>query len=276
MKVDVSKAPKEGRAEFPKVDLKKDEVRRVCVLGTKGWEVTVRHYVRGLGYVHCLAAKSADDVTGLLKIEDEGGRPDECILCKKANEGGDRVGLPYRRFAVRVLRYQTDFKGALEGGKLNYWMEIWIIDNYKYRQLRGILDEWGNLNKHDLALTCREAKYQNIDIDVKKDALWVKEKDAVLEYVKEEAAKYDLMECLGITMDDEALRRKLAIVERRSAPATPVELEPEDVLKTSPEISENPFDETTTDDGQGSGEIPAATDEKEQKSVDFIDDMLKD
>jgi len=215
MDFDASKVPPEKGIEFPKVALKKDEIARACILSTKGWVVSVRHWVKGIGYVHCHAAKSekVQSPTDLLKIEEEGGRPADCILCQAVADGNDRVRPPQRRFALRVLRYRTDVSGKPVPGGLRYWLEIWIIDNRKYRNLHGILEEWGGekknkINQHDLQITCDEEKYQNVTINAMKSALWIQDKEGVKAYLKEEVNKYDLMKCLGHEMEPEAIKRR--------------------------------------------------------------------
>jgi len=283
MKFDAKNAPSEGRPDFPKLELKKDEIGRICILSSKGWEVTVRHFVAGLGYVHCLAIKEAKTPVDLLKIETEGGAPDHCYLCKLASTGGSTlVGLPQRRFALPVLRYKTTLLGLPSPGALKYWLEIWIIGKRKYRQLRGILEEWGNFETHDLTLTCTDAKYQNMDIDVKKDALWLKEKQAVFDYVKEEFPKYRLFDCLGDSLDEVALKRRLSIIERRTAKEAPVDLSSDELLSPAAEAesSEGFFDfgEEKAVVGKEvlSDEVPPVTGKEEAGEVDFLEEMLRD
>lgn len=237
MRFNVAEAPAEGGVEFPKLELKKDEKARLCIPTTKGWEASVRHFVRGIGYVHCHALLKVEikSPADLYKIEEEAGRPDDCIMCATSLKDSERVTRPVRRFAIRVLRYKTDYEGKLSPGGLKYWLEIWIVDNRKYRELRGILDEWGGknkdqINKHDLALVCEDPKYQNMTLTVKKEAAWTQDREGVKAYLTEEVQKYDLMECLGATMDREALNRRFAIYERRTTKEEPVELEEDAVL----------------------------------------------
>lgn len=239
MKMDLANAKPEGRVEFPRLMLKKDETARICILSTKDWEVSLRHFINGVGYVHCHAMKDAKDEVDLLRIEEEGGNPEKCLMCKMSlqQEGGP-VSRPYRRFALRVLRYGTDPSGRLPQGALKFWMEIWIISNEKYRQIRRIVDEWGKLAEHDLSLTCSDAAYQKISIDVKKEAAWLKEKDAVVAYWKgpDGAGKYKLNECLGNDFDEETLRKRLNLVARRGTKvSSPVDLEEESIFSSGGE-----------------------------------------
>jgi hypothetical protein len=251
MKLDLANAKPEGRAEFPRLSLKKDETARICILTTKDWEVSLRHFINGVGYVHCHAMKDAKDEVDLLRIEEEGGNPDTCIMCKMSLQGENGpVGRPYRRFALRVLRYGTDLYGKVTL-PLKYYMEIWIISNEKYRQLRRIVDEWGKLSEHDLTLTCSDAAYQKISIDVKKEAAWVKEKDNIIAYWKAEVGKYKLDECLGNTYDEEALRKRLSLVSRRGAKVSaPVELEDDSIFASdsSPKATVSSGDLFSTDE----------------------------
>ncbi len=297
MKFNVAEAPAEGGVEFPKLELKKEEKARICIPTTKGWEASVRHFVRGIGYVHCHALLKAEikSPADLYKIEEEAGRPDDCIMCTTSLKDSERVTRPVRRFAIRVLRYKTDFDGKLSPGGLKYWLEIWIIDNRKYRELRGILDEWGGknkdqINKHDLALVCEDPKYQNMTLTVKKEAAWTQDREGVKAYLTEEVKKYDLMECLGATMDKEALNRRFAIYERRTTKEEPVALEEEDVLGKGVEKSEKVteaeepavvkegediFDfESKEKKGEDKGKIPPVEEPKAKgEEKDFLDDL---
>jgi len=295
MRFNVAEAPAEGGVEFPKLELKKDEKARICIPSTKGWEASVRHFVRGIGYVHCHALLNEEikSPADLYKVEEDAGRPDDCIMCALSLKDVERVTRPVRRFAIRVLRYKTDFEGKLSPGALKYWLEIWIIDNRKYREIRGILDEWGGknknqINRHDLALLCEEGKFQNMTITVKKDAAWLEDKDNVKKYLQEEVGKYDLMECLGANMDKEALSRRFAIYERRTTKDAPVELEEEDVLtgrdadavkategeKPAASSEDDIFDfESKEKKEEEKGEVPPVEEKKEEKEKDFLDDL---
>jgi hypothetical protein len=272
MKFDVGTAKQEGRTEFPRLVLKKDEIARISILTTKDWEVSVRHFIQNLGYVHCLAIHKAKDEVDLLRIEDEGGRPDDCPLCKrfleKKSETDNLVSAPYRRFAIKVLRYKTTPQGTVPPGPLQYWTEIWIVSNEKYRQLRAIIDEWKDVKAHDLTLTCLDAQYQKLMIDVKKDALWMKDKDEmqrVVSYYREDSGKYNLMDCLGQSLSLEQIKNKMSIIQRRFKVESPIdfgdstaqvltEIDKVSEKQPSPQV-ENPF----TDDifGAASPVAPA-------------------
>ena len=292
MKFNAANAPAEGGIDFPKLTLKKDEKARICIPSTKGWEVTVRHFVQGVGYVHCHALQNEDVKTpaDLYKIQEEMGRPDDCIMCAMSAKGGERVGAPSRRFAIRVLRYKTDYDGKLSPGGLKYWLEIWIIDNRKFRELRGILEEWGGkskdkINQHDLAMLCEDQKYQNMTITVKKEAAWMQDKEGVKAYLQQEAAKFDLMECLGAVMDKDALQRRFAIAERRTSREAPVGLDEEDVVPgEKPEAEkagaeakatseEDIFEFKEEKEGKKSGEVPPVEEGKKEEDRDFLEDL---
>jgi hypothetical protein len=291
MKFNAANAPAEGGIDFPKLTLKKDEKARICIPSTKGWEVTVRHFVQGVGYVHCHALQSENVKTpaDLYKIQEDMGRPDECIMCAMSVKAGERVGAPQRRFAIRVLRYKTDYDGKLSPGGLKYWLEIWIIDNRKFRELRNILEEWGGkakdkINQHDLGMHCEDQKYQTMTVTVKKEAAWMQDKDGVKTYLQQEAAKFDLMECLGATMDKDALHRRFAIAERRTSREAPVGLDEEDVVpgeeskaeKTEASVSSEEdifeFKEEKEKEGKKGGEVPPV-EEKKEEVKDFLDDI---
>lgn len=287
MEFDASTATTERGIDFPKLELKKEEKARVCIYSTKGWVVSVRHWVKGIGYVHCHAMLSpkVGSPADLLRIEEEGGRPEDCILCANAAAGNERVSLPYRRFAIRVLRYRTDTHGKASAGQLNFWLEIWVIDNRKYRSLMTKLDEWGGKNrkdifKHDLLLTCEDEKYQNVTIDVMKDAWWLNDKEGVKNFLSEEVKKHNLFECLGQTFDKESLERRFAFFRRRETTESPVDFAPGETapsLDTPAGAAVAGGDDVFDFESKGAekGEVPAVETEKGE-DADFLDDILKE
>lgn len=173
--------------------------------------------------------------------------------------------------------------GKPVAGGLRYWMEIWIIDNRKYRTLHSILEEWGGakkneINQHDLQLTCDEQQYQNMTINAMKNALWMQDKEGVKAYLKDEISKYDLVKCLGNEMEAEAIKRRFALLARRTAEEAPVDLEAkEDTPSSGAEVSseEEVFDFNPKGNKEG-GDIPAAAEKEETETVDFLDDVMSD
>lgn len=284
---DASQAPEEGRADFPKLELQKDEIARINMLTVKGWAVTVRHFVEGVGYVHCHAMSKLDSkdpnvlLVELLKIQDEGGRPDDCLMCRMVDEGNEKVKAPRRQFAARVLRYKTDLRGNISERNLNYWLEIWLFDNKKYREIQQILREWGgekkkDIGNHDIALSCTEANYQNMTIQPLKGAAWKTDAVGVEKYVKEEYPKYNLLDCLGQSIDEDALRRRFAQAQRKTEPAAPPDF-PFDSPSTpsSEPVPEASSEEDVFDFEKASpeGKIPEVEDSGEDGSS-FLDELL--
>lgn len=252
--------------QFPKVDLKKDEVARICVISPY-FEVTVRHWVTRMGYIHCHAkAKTFQD---LAKIEKDMGRPEECIMCAMMLNADlkDSVGEPKRHFATYILRYHTDVKGQLIHDQLSYHLEVWLVANKKYRELIRLQKEWGGLQKNDLELTCVEQKYQNFDISLKKEALWLSQQEKVAEHLKAEAAKYPLHDCLGEKVDKEVLQRRFDSVRRRAFPDEETDLSvgivPDSIVGGADKASsseDNPF-------ASLGEEVPPVVNEKEKETA---------
>jgi len=286
-------APTEGRAEFPKFELAKDEVARVNLLSIKGWVVTVRHWVKGVGYVHCHASEKLEPntelLTNMLKIQEEGGRPEDCLMCKLHIDGNDRIGAPKRQFAARILRYKTDPAGGLpRSGDVSFWLEIWLFDGRKYRVIQKIMAEWGgddmvDISKHDIAITCTDQQYQNMTLQPLKNAVWATKQKEVLEYFKEEVLKYDLATCLGQTIDEESLQRRFAQIERRTQVDKPPDFpyekpdaDPTGAEATATATGPSPFDLA---DGAEKGEIPAVDKPEPQSEPasggSLLDDLLE-
>lgn len=286
---DASNAPDEGGADFPKLELKTNESARVNLLGTKGWAVTVRHWVDKVGYVHCHAMTDEMTLTDLLKLEKDGGNPDTCLLCKMSAEGVEAVNSPQRRIAIRVLRYKTDLKGKLTAGALSFWMEIWIVSNQKYKDILNVLREWGGekrnlIHNHDLLLSCEDEKYQKTTITPMKKALWKEHADDVKAYMKEEMPKYKLSECLGEYIEEEALKRRFARLSRRTQVAEPASTDVDEILEHATEagsgvdflgdIEDDKEEATPASADEKTPDVPAATTEKEDEEGDFLSDLL--
>jgi len=261
---------------FPKLELKKDEVGRVCPLSPK-FEATITHWVTKLGYVHCFA--KADTWEQLVAIERDGGKPDECLLCEMALRADTKeiVQLPNKRMATYALRYKTDMRGNLLGGQLSYYLEIWLLGNKKFRELQNLRKEWGNLQNHDLEIICTEAKYQNFDITLKKEALWNKDKvvkQAVIEYFKAEAVKYDLRKCLGDEIDIDTLKRRFEVIRRRMSPEAEVGLSEQDMFskETTKKEEEDVFAKAETEGNifpaEEGEKVPEATTKEEKKETE--------
>lgn len=268
---------------FPKLELKKDEVGRICPLSPK-FEVAITHWVTKLGYVHCFVeAKTWEE---LVAVERDGGKPEECLLCGMALRADtkDIVGLPSKRMATYVLRYKTDMRGNLLGGQLSYYLEVWLLGNKKFRELQNLRKEWGNLQNHDLEIICTEAKYQNFDITLKKEALWNKDKvvkQAVIEYFKAEAVKYDLRSCLGDVIDIDTLKRRFEVIRRRISPEAEVGLSETDMFaKETVKEEEDVFAKVETDNAlfpaEEGGKVPEAvtTEEKKDAESSVLDDLV--
>lgn len=265
---------------FPKLELKKDEVGRICPLSPK-FEAAITHWVTKLGYVHCFA--KAESWEELVAIERDGGKPDECLLCQMSlrADAKEIVQLPSKRMATYVLRYKTDMRGNLLGGSLSYYLEVWLLGNKKFREIQNLRKEWGNLQNHDLELICTEAKYQNFDITLKKEALWNKDKavkQAVIDYFKAEAAKYELRKCLGDEVDEETLKRRFEVIRRRISPEAEIGLSEEDMFASSEkEASEkDALAKAETDENifpaEKGDKVPEVASKEEKDSV--LDDLI--
>lgn len=260
---------------FPKLALKKDETARINIMSTKGISVSLTHWIDKIGYVHCHA--KAEDFGKLREIERNGGDPDSCLMCRMAQENGAVVKLPASRFAAKVLRYRTDPAGNLMSSGLQYWFEIWLLSPKKFFTIIQMQKEWKNLSQHDITLTCTETQYYSMDIEIKRDAWWTKEKEAVIKYWKEEAGKYNLMECLGANLDDDVLKRRFAVISRRVMKASePVSFD-DGVVPSSGKPASTPEDFNTLLDEvdkpveETNSEEPKS---KIEKEVDLFDDIL--
>ena len=275
---------------FPKLDLKKDEVARVCAI-TPYFDVTIRHWVDRVGYVHCHGLKSAKSFADLVDME-KNPKVEECVMCAMSlrQDTKDMVNLPMRHAATYVLRYHTDTRGNLLHGQLGYHLEVWLLSNKKYKEIISLQKEWGGLQHYDLELTCVDNKYKNFDIGLKKEALWEKSdkeiQKKIIAYVKEEIEKYPLTVCLGEDIPEEMLKRRFEVIRRKNYPDEDVDLGVSSM--GSEELSDSIVPQTTvpqddpfrlTDTG---GEIPSAVTEEEKAKAQepekgsSLDDLIPD
>jgi hypothetical protein len=191
-----------------------------------------------------------------------------------------------------VLRYKTDLKGQVTAGALGFWMEIWIIGNRKYREILNLLKEWGGekrtlIANHDLLVSCEVQQYQQFTMTPMKKALWKTIGDDVKAYMMEEMPKYKLSECLGETIEEDALKRRFARLARRTETAEVATTDFDEVLPGSEAGSGGGgFLDELTDDEEGTKaevkeeakvpDVPAAVTKEEVDDGNFLDDLLED
>lgn len=82
----------------------------------------------------------------------------------------NKIGEPKIRFGTPVIRYQTDQYGNLPA-QWSYSIHAFIFSTDKFPILKALHKEWG-LQAHDILMTCTEAEYQKVAMNVARESLW--------------------------------------------------------------------------------------------------------
>jgi len=147
--------------DIERLKLSKDEVARI-VLIDDGVRMEISHYIKAGefgNYYLCLGEPSV--------IKESQIDPDRCPACKIAEPGQAAiVGMPRRRFAMHIGRYQTNFRGQVMSKVPNLLLQVWVFGDDKYNKLTDRQESHGDLRLKDITLKCTGAQYQNFDFDI--------------------------------------------------------------------------------------------------------------
>lgn len=119
--------------------------------------------------------------------------------------------VPKERFAAKILVYDTDKNGNLEK-PFGFKIKTWVFGSDKFVKLRSIREEWGDLTKYDLKLTCTDKQFQKMEITNTPKAIWrsnEKIKKLVLAALKED--KTNLESVLGAKLSATEMAKRLGI-----------------------------------------------------------------
>jgi hypothetical protein len=105
-------------------------------------------------------------------VEDKGGDPANCPVCKAAKDGAE-VGPPERRFAINLIRYKLDHNGK-PVLPFSCSCEVWCFTEGYYDKLCKIAEEHGQLLGRDLILgPCQiPENYQRFDVNAGARSVW--------------------------------------------------------------------------------------------------------
>ncbi len=186
---------KKNAFDYPKLKMdKKGEVARIVLL-----EDPVMEYVHNIqkpklnGGQAVMEIKSRKDGTqyednkyefvsrpiclgDYATLEAQGSDPERCPICREATRS-DKFKGPVRRFALHVVKYETQPGKNVVKEPFQATTVIWSFTDRVFEQLFALKQEWGDLRSHDLTLTCTNPAFQNYDIAVAKDAEWLKGED---------------------------------------------------------------------------------------------------
>ena len=82
-----------------------------------------------------------------------------------------------RRYHVmNVLEYSVDRRTGQPTNPPAVSCKVWRFSEYVWQTIVKLHEEWGDLRTRDLILTCTNAQFQNYDISVASEALWLSDK----------------------------------------------------------------------------------------------------
>lgn len=105
-------------------------------------------------------------------IEEEGSDPKNCPVCARAKES-EECGVPERRFAVNLIRYNTKSDGTVIS-PFGCSSQVWAFTENNFNKLLGIANEHGGLVGKDLILgPCQPPEnFQRFDMSAGAKNVW--------------------------------------------------------------------------------------------------------
>lgn len=105
-------------------------------------------------------------------VAESGTDPKGCPVCEEATKSSI-VDAPQRRFALHVIRYQTQPGSFNVAEPFGVNLLAWGFTDKIFNQIVDFTEEWGDLRSHDLRLgPCTNKQYQQFEINVSADAAW--------------------------------------------------------------------------------------------------------
>lgn len=185
---------KKNDYSYPKLKLKKNEIARVVLLEEP--EVEYVHNIRKPklnGGIPATEQKTRRDNTqyedyvyefvgrpiclgDFATLEAEGSDPKRCPICEEALKS-DKFSAPQRRFALHVVKYETQPNSTTVKLPFQATTLIWSFTDKVFTKLFEFQQEWGDLRQHDLILKCENEPFQTYDISVAAKAEWMQDDD---------------------------------------------------------------------------------------------------
>ena len=168
-------------------------------------------------------------------LEDKGLDVKNCPMSRMAKDHPDWIAPPKRKFAMHVFQYRTKPNSFEVSTPFNGEHKVWVFTDKTFLKLREFIQEWGDLKKHDLYITCTNGMYQNYDISVAPKAAWIAgdKKDAQFALDTWNAGKEeypDLTEAIGnvkekhwVEADLRELEEAWNVVSGKGAQSAPAE-----------------------------------------------------
>lgn len=198
---------------------KKDKIDRICIMDKEA-EMELIHYVGG--YVKCTAYKLIQKGEAIPNtnppIPADKPKIVKCLPCLFCNHTGKD---PEERYGANIIVYSTDRDG-MPLNPMTFDLTWWSFSSGKFRQLRTMKQNYGDLRGHDLVITCTNDTYQHLEIQCMPDAWWLKNEPFKAMVVAEYATrKRDLSKLLGdyypLERQDEYIARAVERENKKAA-----------------------------------------------------------
>lgn len=99
-------------------------------------------------------------------VASKGIDPDHCPACEAHQQLSDLFDPPKRRYALPILKYDTDDKGKIVP-PFGCRVVVWAFPDKIFATLCDFQEEWGDMRQHDINLgPCENETFQKFDINV--------------------------------------------------------------------------------------------------------------
>ena len=105
-------------------------------------------------------------------LADKGLDVKACPVCEEAQRSSI-VEAPQRRFALHLIRYQTQPGSFNVGEPFNVNLLAWGFTDKVFNQIVDFSELYGEMREHDLLLTCKVKQFQQYDMMVAPDAAYM-------------------------------------------------------------------------------------------------------
>lgn len=105
-------------------------------------------------------------------LTENGVDPDKCPLCAEAVRG-DRIKAPVRRFALHLIRYETNAQNVVKE-PFSARTEVYSFTDKVFEELFALKQQGFDLLKHDLIFKAENPAFAGYNITPAADAEWLK------------------------------------------------------------------------------------------------------
>lgn len=108
-------------------------------------------------------------------LQEDGSDPDRCPICAEAKRS-DRFYAPQRRFALHVVRYDTNSKLEVKE-PFGARTEVYSFTDKVFGELFGFKQQGFDLRKHDIIFKAENPTFAGYNLSVTMEAEWLKSEE---------------------------------------------------------------------------------------------------